>query len=692
MKHQSIKKWGNAVAGLALTALLIPTNVGVAQSPAPVGVNLFTNPGHEHPGAYFGGRGELNVSWNWTPFWEEPPTGTDLRDQNYRTPEFRPTFARDYPYRVNSGGGGDHWFNFFALNKAAGVMQVVEGLSPGQAVRYTSWVSLWSSNDNDPAIPPSSSRDGNMQIRACVLQDGGPRNMLSKELVCSPWAQPYDKWYQISVDATAKNNKVLAFVQSRAAVPVQHNDAFVDDSCFEILPSQGASGICLGQAYVPTGSSNGVKQQSKPIPPAPVAANERQNGSAYVNLPGFPSSVSGSNAIPASTAASVAVTAAPSPATSSPTISPIGSIKANVPVLNVRGGPGAQNPIVGTINQNEILPAIRQDGDWWSVLFNNNPAYVNAALVTFSANATATPTAAPSAATPAPANVTGIVKANVPVLNVRSGPGPQNQIIGTIKEGETLPASGQKGDWWVVTFNGNPAYVNGAFVSYTASSASPAPTAVTQPTPLTPPQSAPAVLPDLKSLGVVGVVYSKGQKLILLSDPNPSSNVIVEVQNNVNLAVLGKANDDFWTVLYKGNKVYVNADQVIFSDNIGLVTNDTIIAPPISLGNAPGLPAGPVPPVTPVPLALPEPAKAVLPPSGAGAATAGRVPQGANIRSQPNTSASIKQSLQYGEVIEVTGKTADGLWFEVRTPSGPGYVFASLTVPNEAANNAPVIQ
>ena len=28
------------------------------------GVNLLTNPSHEHPGAYFAGRGEINVTWN----------------------------------------------------------------------------------------------------------------------------------------------------------------------------------------------------------------------------------------------------------------------------------------------------------------------------------------------------------------------------------------------------------------------------------------------------------------------------------------------------------------------------------------------------------------------------------------------------------------------------------------------------
>lgn len=78
--------WRKAAIGVTLATSLIAPYRGLAQSPAPAGVNLFTNPGHEHPGAYFGGRGELNVTWNWIPFWEEPPTGADLRDPNYRTP------------------------------------------------------------------------------------------------------------------------------------------------------------------------------------------------------------------------------------------------------------------------------------------------------------------------------------------------------------------------------------------------------------------------------------------------------------------------------------------------------------------------------------------------------------------------------------------------------------------------------
>jgi hypothetical protein len=235
------------------------------------GTNLLTNPGHEHPGAYFGGRGELNVTWNWIPFWEEPPAGYDARDQNFRTPEFRPVFSYQYPYRVHSGGGADRWFNFYALNKAAGVMQVVSNLPIGKPVRFSTWAELWSSNETGAGEPPASTRDGNMQIRVCIQTDGGPRNMLSPTLKCSDWAQPYDKWTQIYVDATPISSTVIALVQSTASLPVQHNDAYVDDSCLEVLPSAGAQSICVGAGYIPT-SANSTANAVTTSATAPVQA------------------------------------------------------------------------------------------------------------------------------------------------------------------------------------------------------------------------------------------------------------------------------------------------------------------------------------------------------------------------------------------------------------------------------------
>jgi hypothetical protein len=84
-------------ASLALTPM-------AAAAAVPVGVNLLENPGHEHPGAYFGGRGELNVTWGWVPFWQEPPPRHRPARSELPNPEFRPTFARDYPF-IACGAG-----------------------------------------------------------------------------------------------------------------------------------------------------------------------------------------------------------------------------------------------------------------------------------------------------------------------------------------------------------------------------------------------------------------------------------------------------------------------------------------------------------------------------------------------------------------------------------------------------------
>jgi hypothetical protein len=302
------------------------------------GANLLSNPGHEHPGTYFAGRGELNVTWNWVPFWEEPPEGYDKRDQNFRTPEFRPVFSYQYPYRVHSGGGSDRWFNFYALNKAAGVMQVVNNLPIGKPVRFSTWAELWSSNDTGQGEPPPSSNDGNMQIRVCVQTDGGPRDMVSPNLVCSDWAQPYDKWEQIYVDATPISNTVLVLVQSTASLPVQHNDAYVDDSCLEVLPDAGGQSICLGANYVPSAASTTTTTSATTTATAvPVQA-------------------------PAGDSPAVAVSAAG---------------------VNIRATPSLSGTVIGGARRGDVLTVTGQTADhtWYQVKASSKAGWVYASLV-----------------------------------------------------------------------------------------------------------------------------------------------------------------------------------------------------------------------------------------------------------------------------------------------------------------------
>ena len=454
---------GNSV-GLAMVGGVASAQT-LSAPPAQAGVNLLTNPGHEYPGSYYAGRGELNTSWNWIPFWQESPAGVDARDQYYRTPEFRPAVAHDYPYRVNSGGGSNHWFNYFALNKNAGVLQEVDGLTIGQAVRFSSWVELWSSNDNDTLhVPALSTNDGNMQIRVCIDQDGGPRNMLDTEMKCSPWYQPYDKWVQVSVDGVAKAAKVAVLIHTRASIPVEHNDAFGDDSCFEVLPAAGAPGICLGRGFIPTGATTGVAQVS-PTPPL-ARVDSRDVTVLQVNA---------STAVPAPSASPVQ---APVPAAPpAPAAAPVNTGKvavANVPVLNVRNGPGTSFQIVSTLAAGQSL-AWQQDynADWRTVTAPGiGIAYLSAALssVLDQTAPVAAPVAAPApiaAATDvaAPSGDKPRLAGNVAAgLNIREVPGLAGSIVGVLPRGEVADVLGKSADglWYQISYNGITGHVYGA--------------------------------------------------------------------------------------------------------------------------------------------------------------------------------------------------------------------------------------
>jgi len=350
-----------------------PTSVpAVAQVPAPAllgpGTNLLTNPGHEHPGAYFGGRGEINVTWNWTPFWEESPPGKDPRDQYYRTPEFRPPFARDYPGRVHSGGGSDRWFNFYALNKKAGIMQYVANLPVGAPVRFTTWLETWSSNDNLPLPSKVGHNEGNLKVKVCIDQDGGPRNMDDPNLKCSDWATPNDKWVQLSVDAVAQNSVVNAIIWSTAEIPVQHNDIYADDSCLEVLSSPTDKGICAGAGFIPTGPN---------VPPVPANAPdikitaEEQAKALKASQPQTKTQVK------VNTQAGVAISTVKVPTDTKPAL----AVNAKVS-LNARATPSNTGKIIGSLKRGAVLPVLGKsaDGKWFEVSVNGASAWVLGSL------------------------------------------------------------------------------------------------------------------------------------------------------------------------------------------------------------------------------------------------------------------------------------------------------------------------
>ena len=210
-------------AGL-LTTLIVPARAlgTTPQASARPGTNLLTNPGHEPPSVFYKGRAEVYVAWNWVPFWDEATT-----DKAAHMPQFRPAFAANEPAHVRSGQGANRYFNYFTLNKNAGLLQAVADVPAGSPVRFTSWVQL-------------NSTDNKLQVRLCIDQDGGPfkPDETQPALACSGWSKPNNQWVQLAVGGVAKGSNINAVIWSRAETAVEHNDVFVDDSCLELLATQ----------------------------------------------------------------------------------------------------------------------------------------------------------------------------------------------------------------------------------------------------------------------------------------------------------------------------------------------------------------------------------------------------------------------------------------------------------------------
>ena len=153
-------------------------------------------------------------------------------------------------------------------------------------------------------------------------------------------------------------------------------------------------------------------------------------------------------------------TTKPAAATNPPNINATeasGTVKVAVDIgANLRSGPGTNYSVMATVAKGTELTRTGVSGDWTRVSYNGQTLYVSTGLLESGSGTTSGGTT----------TTTGTVTCNTPSgVNIRSGPGTGYSKLGLLTNGQSLTCTGQSGDWYQVSYNGQTGYVSAAYVT-----------------------------------------------------------------------------------------------------------------------------------------------------------------------------------------------------------------------------------
>lgn len=194
------------VAATATTATIsAPPPPLPPQAGPPLGPNLLVNPGFESG----------NAVWR----------ALSIANHHMDIQTYRNT---DYAYFIRSGTQSAY------SAQGQSIIQVVDGVTPGETYRFGVWARLWSSDNEDRS---TSNNPGNIHAHVCINIDGEATRQ-SANTICSGWARPLDTWQYLSVDAAAASSRIvvlMVYTFTRNESP-RHNQAIWDDAVLGLAP------------------------------------------------------------------------------------------------------------------------------------------------------------------------------------------------------------------------------------------------------------------------------------------------------------------------------------------------------------------------------------------------------------------------------------------------------------------------
>jgi hypothetical protein len=190
----------------------------------------------------------VRMAKGWSAWWQPPNEDRSAKDfydtfPNYcgqlapgdcvawHMPEYSDTRSMPQdPPRIRSGENSQKYFTFWSVHEG-GVYQVVEGIRPGTALRFSIYMQAWSAtklNGVEPNPHFSFGQTG-MHMKIGIDPTGGT-DPWSKDIVWSAEKDVYDQFERYEVQAVARSNKVTVFTHSRPENPMEHNDVYLDDA------------------------------------------------------------------------------------------------------------------------------------------------------------------------------------------------------------------------------------------------------------------------------------------------------------------------------------------------------------------------------------------------------------------------------------------------------------------------------
>jgi uncharacterized protein YgiM (DUF1202 family) len=166
-----------------------------------------------------------------------------------------------------------------------------------------------------------------------------------------------------------------------------------------------------------------------------------------------------------------------------------GTVDITSGTLNVRSGPGTNYGVIGSLKKGAAVTITGSTGSWFIISFGGKTGYVSTQFIKVTTTAptpsnpatppnTQPPAQTPPANTPPPqtpappSSQTGTVNITSGTLNIRSGPGTNYGVIGSLKKGATVTITGSTGSWFIISFGGKTGYVSYSYIRLSASAPS----------------------------------------------------------------------------------------------------------------------------------------------------------------------------------------------------------------------------